>query len=91
MYTQFIKIRTKQILRALYGLGVFRFLFLCALLTFFGFIIFKQTALSPNNYYILFIYSLILTSIQLKRPDRVFLKTHFENYKRLIFIEYLLF
>lgn len=90
MYFQFIKIRTKQILRALYGLGVFRFLFLIALLSFIGFIIFKQSALSPNNYYILAFYIFTLVSIQIKRADKIFLETHFLNYKKIILIEYLI-
>lgn len=88
MIGAFIKIRFKQLYRAIEGIGFFRAIFLVGLFAFMGFVLFKQTEILPNAYYILGIYLLLIVLIQLKRQDKLFLKSHFKNYKLIYFTEY---
>jgi hypothetical protein len=90
MIRAFIIIRLKQILRAIKGLGLIRIIFLIGLSGFFVFGLFKETAETPNSIYATGLYLIIITLIQLKRPDKRFSQIHFSNYKRIFFVEYLL-
>ena len=90
MIGEFINIRFKQVYRAIVGIGLFRAIFLAVLVGFLGFILFKQTEILPNSYYLLGIYLLVIVLIQLKRQDKLFLKSHFNNYKLICFTEYLI-
>jgi len=90
MLGEFINIRFKQVYRGIKGVGLFRAIFLAGLLGFFGFIMFKQTEILPNAYSVLGIYLLIIVLIQLKRQDKLFLKSHFDNYKLICLTEYLI-
>jgi len=88
MIRGFINIRFKQVFREIKGIGLFRFIFLAGLLVFLGFILFKQTEILPNAYYFLGIYLSVIVSIQLVRHDKLFLKSHFNNYKLICLTEY---
>ena len=88
MIGEFINIRLKQAYRAIKGIGFFRLIFLAGLLVFLSFILFKQTEILPNAYYFLGIYLSVIVSIQLTRLDKLFLKSHFNNYKLIWLTEY---
>jgi hypothetical protein len=91
MIQAIIKIRLKQIQRATRGLGLGRFIFLSF---FMGFIVlgllFIETSKAPNSYYTTGIYSTLLILIQINRKDKRFLRIHFNNFKWILFMEYLL-
>jgi len=86
----FINIRLKQLNRELTGIGLFRVLFLFGLLCFLGYIMFMKSSLLPNVYYVLGIYFLMLSVVHLNRPDKKFLKIHFDNFKLFYLTEYFL-
>lgn len=88
MIGEFINVRLKQAYRAVKGIGLFRLIFLAGLLGFLAFILFKQTEILPNAYYFLGVYLSLIVSIQLARQDKLFLKSHFNNYKLICFTEY---
>ena len=90
MIQAFINIRFKQIFRSLEGLGLIRAIFLIGLLGFIGFVLFIQTALTPNSSYTVGFYLVIITLIQVKRPDKRFTEINFNNFKLIFLIEYLL-
>ncbi len=60
------------------------------LLAFLAFTMFMGTSNIPEVYYVSEIYLLIIVFIQIKRQDKIFLKSHFNNYNLIYFIEYLL-
>ncbi|MGZ2369606.1 hypothetical protein ACXR6G_07450 [Ancylomarina sp. YFZ004] len=88
MIGEFINIRFKQVYREIKGIGLFRVIFLAGLLVFLGFILFKQTEILPNVYYFSGIYLSVIVLIQLIRHDKLFLKSHFNNYKLICLTEY---
>lgn len=90
MIQAFINIRVKQIFRALEGLGLIRTFFLIGLLVFVGFGLLMQTATTPNSFYMAGLYLIIITLIQIKRPDKLFTEINFNNFKLIFLIEYLL-
>lgn len=88
MIEAFIKIRIKQFSREIDGIGLFRLVFLVGLFSYLSFIVFQQSKILPNAYYILGIYLFTIASIHLKRKDKLFLKRHFTRYKLIYSIEY---
>lgn len=90
MISAFINIRFKQFYRAIKGIGLFRIVFLAGLFAFLGFVLFKQTEILPNAYYVSGVYLLLIALIQLKRQDKLFLKSHFNNFKLIYLTEYLI-
>jgi hypothetical protein len=90
MVRAFIKIRTKQIFRAIDGIGLIRVVFLISLLGFLTFGMFIQLSKAPNLYYMVSAYFGMILLIHINRSDKIFLKTHFENYKFIYLAEYLL-
>ncbi len=86
----FLKIRLKQIYRTTRGIGIIRCVFIIGLLGFIAYVLFKQTAISPNLYYSIGIYLIMITLFQVNRTDKRFLKIHFNNYKLILLIEYIL-
>jgi hypothetical protein len=90
MIVAFIKLRLMQFSRALSGLGLIRSLFLMGLAGFAGVFIFSLTSEYPGSYYVSGGFVLLIMSIQSKRPDKLFLKSNFVNYKLICFAEYLL-
>jgi len=90
MIQSILKIRFKQIFRATKGIGLIRYIFLISLLGFLAFVLFKQTAVLPNSFVATGIYLTIILLIQINRTDKRFLKIHFNNFKLILLIEYLL-
>lgn len=90
MVKAFINIRIKQISRGLASLGIFRTLFLVVLIGFLGTYIFMLSSEMPNSMYVAGFSILIITLFHTNRSDKLFLKTHFNNFKLILFSEYLL-
>lgn len=82
-------IRLKQFLRALAELGIIRILVLIVIITFTVGILLSYLSQSGYVGYISIGFGLIIFSIQLNRKDKIFLKTHFENFKLALFVEYI--
>ncbi len=90
MILAIIKIRIKQIYRALSEIGLIRFVFLLIFIAFVEIFLFLASQDSKNAYYITGIFLFILILIQIKRKDKFFLQTHFPEYTNIFKIEYLL-
>lgn len=90
MVEAFIKIRLIQFYRSIRDVGLLRIIFLIGLFSYIEFILFIETAMLPNAYYISGFYVLIIAFIQVNRRDKKFLKSHFNNYKLIYLVEYLL-
>jgi hypothetical protein len=90
MIQSFINIRIKQILRSSKGLGLIRIIVLTGLLGIAGYGLFTQTRDTPNSFYSIGIYLTIITLVHISRSDGRFLKIHFNNFKLIFLIEYLL-
>jgi len=90
MIQAFIKIRYKQFYRGIRGLGLTRIVFLTGLFGFAAFSMFVYTSQVPNVYLTSSVYLLIIAIIHLNRQDKLFLKSHFINYKLVYLIEYIL-
>ncbi|NOU45663.1 MAG: hypothetical protein HOO86_01220 [Bacteroidales bacterium] len=90
MIETIVKIRFKQIYRALIGLGLIRIIFLIGLFGFIVFVLFIETSKYPDSYYVTGLTALIILMVHAKRQDKLFLKTNFDNYKRICFVEYLI-
>lgn len=90
MIKALIKIRFKQLYRGIIGIGLIRMIFLIGLLGFVVLLMFSQLSKIPNAYYITVAYLLMVTFIHIKRQDKLFLKSHFINYKLIYLAEYFL-
>jgi hypothetical protein len=90
MIKALIRIRIKQIYRGLQGTGLIRFIFIIGLFGFAGFALLKGCADNSNAYYITIGNVIVFSLIQIRRKDKLFLKTHFSTYRFIFFIEYLL-
>lgn len=90
MIKAFIKIRLKQISRGLFSLGIFRVLFLVVLIGFAGAYTFMLSSEMPNSMYVAGVSILIITLFHTNRSDKLFLKTHFDNFKLILLSEYFL-
>ncbi len=91
MIAAIIKIRTRQIHRALAAVGIVRFVLLLVLLAFLEVFLFLASQENQNANYITGLFLFILILIQVKRKDKLFLQTHFSQYTNIFKIEYLLF
>jgi len=90
MLEAFINIRFKQLIRAIIEIGFFRMIFLIGLIAFLGITIFIQTSKPPNSFYVAGITTAFIVFIHSKRQDKLFLKTHFNDFRLMLFVEYLL-
>jgi hypothetical protein len=90
MVWTFIKIRTKQIFRAIEEIGLLRVVFLIGLLGYLTFGMFIQLSKVPNLYYTTGAYFGVILLIHINRSDKIFLKTHFDKHKFIYLVEYLL-
>ncbi len=90
MIESFIKIRLKQFHRGLVGIGLIRIIFLIGILAFILFSLFIESSKYPDSFYVTGITAFILLMVQTKRQDKLFLKTNFDNYRLIYFIEYLI-
>ena len=84
----FINIRLKQLYRELSDIGLFRTIFLIAFLALLIYALYIQAAVTP--YYATGVYFAIVTLIHISRPDKLFLKMNFDNYKFIYGVEYFL-
>ena len=89
MIKAFLKIRFKQLLRALVGIGIFRLFVLLAILFLIIMGLSLQVSKEPNVFIVSGLSLFIILTVHLKREDKLFLKTHFNHFKLLYFIEYL--
>lgn len=81
-------IRTKQILRGLVGIGLVRLVFLVGLIGFLGFALFMKASDESSAQYISIGFILLLALVQLRRGDKLFLKSHFANFRFVFLAEY---
>ncbi len=88
MIKAFLKIRFKQLLRALIGIGLFRLFVLLAILFLIIIVMSLQVSKEPNIFIVSGFHLFVILTIHLKREDKLFLKTHFNQFKLLHFIEY---
>lgn len=90
MLKAFIRIRFKQLFRAIIEIGFFRIIVLIGLITFLGITIFMQTSKPPNSFYVAGITLIFIVLIHTKRQDKLFLRTHFKDFRLILFAEYIL-
>ncbi|MPQ47728.1 hypothetical protein GCQ56_12005 [Marinifilum sp. N1E240] len=83
-------IRVKQTYRAIVQIGLFRSVFLFGLLFFVGSLLNSYSSDRSYSQFISVGFILLLLSIHIKRGDKLFLKSHFSNFRILLLIEYLL-
>lgn len=88
MIEAFVKIRLKQLYRGIIGIGFFRIIVVIGLLGLILTYLFIATLQNPSAYYVTGIIAFIVFSVQMKRQDKSFLKTNFQNYKTIYFVEY---
>jgi len=89
MIKALLTIRLKQLYRSLVGIGLFRLIFLLGLVAILGVILYYQATDATISLFIGIGLLILIAVIQIKRGDKLFLKSHFSNYKILIFAEYL--
>ena len=81
-------IRLKQFYRGIIGIGLIRIIFLIGLIGFLGLFLYTKTSdKSTSQLVSIGLLSLIIL-IQIRRGDKLFLKSHFSNYKFLVLAEY---
>jgi hypothetical protein len=90
MIEPFIKIRLKQFYRGIAGIGLIRVIFLIGIIGFITALLFVKTSKTPDSYYSAVVFLSIVGAIHFKRQDKEFLKCHFNNYRLICFVEYLL-
>lgn len=90
MISALINIRLKQLSRGLIGGGLIRTLFLIGFITCISIIMFHMSSHKPSSYYLTIAYSLIVFYIHTIRSDKIFLRSHFNNYKVFLLVEYII-
>jgi len=88
MIIAFLIIRFKQLLRALIGIGVFRLFVLVVILFLIALGMLLQISKEPNVFIVAGVFLFIILTVHLKREDKLFLKTYYDHFKLLHFIEY---
>nr|WP_319398342.1 hypothetical protein [uncultured Carboxylicivirga sp.] len=83
-------IRLKQLLRLLTGVGLLRLIVLTAIVAYVGFMVWIYSSQPDTSLFVSVAFIALMAFIQLKRSDRLFLKTHFVQYKYLLLAEYTL-
>jgi hypothetical protein len=90
MYLSLLHIRLKQVYRASSGLGLFRSLFVTALVIFLLMALYIYISLPEWSSWISAAYLASIFIIHIKRPDTQFLKINGVNYRLVFFFEYVL-
>lgn len=90
MIMALLKIRLKQIYRGIIGIGLIRFIFLVGLVTFLGFALYIKSSDKLTSQYISAGFLFLIILVHFKRDDKLFLKSHFSNYKTLMLGEYII-
>lgn len=89
MIAAFINIRFKQLYRLLSDIGLFRTIILVIFLGApFIYVLYVRAAVTPFS--VTGVYFAIVVLIHINRSDKLFLKIHFDNYKLIYGVEYLL-
>ncbi len=83
-------IRWKQIYRAVNEIGLFRVVFLAGLFAFFVLFLYTKASNTLSSRLLSIGFLFLIWIIHVKRGDKLFLKSHFSNYKLLILSEYLI-
>ena len=89
MIKALLEIRLKQIYRGVVEIGLLRSVFMTGLIIFLGFTLYIKSADKVTSQYMSIIFLLLILFVHVKRTDKLFLKTHFSNYKTLILAEYI--
>lgn len=89
MIRALLKIRLKQIYRGIIGIGLIRFIFLVGLIGFLGFALYVKSSDKLTSQYVSVGFLFLIMLIHFKRGDKLFLKSHFSNYKTLMLAEYI--
>lgn len=90
MIRALLKIRLKQIYRGIIGIGLIRFIFLVGLVGFLGFALYVKSSDKLTSQYLSAGFLLLIMFVHFKRGDKLFLKSHFSNYKTLMLAEYVI-
>lgn len=90
MIKAIVKIRLKQFYRGLIGIGLIRIIFFIGILAFIAFSLFLASSKYPDSFYTTGITALIILMVHTKRQDKSFLKIHFDNFKLIFLVEYLI-
>lgn len=90
MFNAFLILRYRQIQRSLEGIGIFRFIFLMVLILGAFYAIFSILQKGDYDEFVTGGLLLILLFVQLQRKDIDFLKINLDNYRKLLWMEYLL-
>jgi hypothetical protein len=90
MIKALLTLRLKQIYRALSGLGFFRAMFIVVLAGLLGLFLYVKASDAATSQFISGVFLILILLIHAKREDKLFLKSHFSNYKMLILSEYVL-
>lgn len=90
MIRALLKIRLKQIYRGIIGIGLIRFIFLVGLVGFLGFALYVKSSDKLTSQYLSAGFLLLIMFVHSKRGDKLFLKSHFSNYKTLMLAEYVI-
>ncbi len=90
MIRALLKIRLKQIYRGIIGIGLIRFIFLVGLVGFLGFALYIKSSDKLTSQYLSAGFLLLIMIVHFKRGDKLFLKSHFSNYKALMLAEYII-
>ncbi|MCW3804809.1 hypothetical protein [Plebeiibacterium marinum] len=81
-------IRLKQIYRELIGIGLIRLVFLIALIGFLGLFLYTNTSDKTTSQLVSIGLLFLISILHSRRGDKLFLKSHFSNYKLFLFSEY---
>ena len=81
-------IRLKQIYRGLIGIGLIRLVFLIALIGFLGLFLYTNTSDKTTSQLVSIGLLFLISILHSRRGDKLFLKSHFSNYKLFLFSEY---
>ncbi len=90
MIKELLIIRLKQILRGISGIGLFRLLFLLGITGFAIWFLYLKTVTIKESLVVSFGYLILIALVHIKRVDKLFLNTHFSNYRLIMFVEYIL-
>ena len=90
MIKALLRIRGKQIYRSLIEIGLLRAMFLSVLVGMFTLFLYTSATDKLAAQLISLGVVAAIIAVQIKRADKLFLKTNFPNYKTLILVEYLI-
>jgi hypothetical protein len=91
MIGTYLIIRLKQLYRAVAGIGLIRALILAVLLFLIALGIFIHSEKTPNVYVVNGLTVFMMFFFHLKRKDKRFLRSRFDNYRLIIWIEYVIY